>query len=351
MEVVNDGNIEHMRKVTGGCWGGSRINDEFTQFIAKIFGEDIVAQCWNEHPYEFLELMRSFEIKKRKVAADTTDEVAFKLPAALRGMVKHKSGFDLEEIIRESKYNGKLVIKGDKLLFEANVFKEFFRKTMDSILKQMKEIMEEPAGKQVQTILLVGGFTESPLVRDEIRRTFPNMMIITPNEPGMAVLKGAVLFGHNPECICSRICQYTYGIRIGRPFMDGIHKDEYKCIIDDKFYCKNLFQVFFHVNQKTKIGETFKYPIYNSYASDIRQDLRREPKTTEIFISKEEHPLYITDEGVKKHGEIVMEPPGGLWPETFSGFVEMEIAGTEIVGRFIDRSTGEVQDLYMDFLS
>lgn len=351
MEVVNDGNIEHIRKATGGAWGGGKVNEEFSVFLNKIFGEDVVTQCWAENPSEYLEMVRAFEIKKRKICKETTDEVPFKIPAELRMLLKLKTGFELEEVIRETKYNGKVIVKGDKILIDPNVFREFFKKTIDSIIKHMKEIFEENSGRHIATILLVGGFTESPLVREAVREAFPNMMIITPKEPSMAVLKGAVLFGQNPECICSRICKSTYGIRIARPFIDGIHRDEYKVLVDGKYYCKNLFQVFFAVDQKTKIGETFRYPIHNSYESEIRQDLRKEPKITEIYISDDPHPLYITDSNCKKHGEIIMEPPGGLWPERFSGFVEMEIAGTEIVGRFVNKQNGETNMIYLDFLS
>lgn len=351
MEVVNDGNIEHIRKATGGAWGGGKVNEEFSVFLNKIFGEDVVTQCWAENPSEYLEMVRAFEIKKRKICKETTDEVPFKIPAELRMLLKLKTGFELEEVIRETKYNGKVIVKGDKILIDPNVFREFFKKTIDSIIKHMKEIFEENSGRHIATILLVGGFTESPLVREAVREAFPNMMIITPKEPSMAVLKGAVLFGQNPECICSRICKSTYGIRIARPFIDGIHRDEYKVLVDGKYYCKNLFQVFFAVDQKTKIGETFRYPIHNSYESEIRQDLRKEPKITEIYISDDPHPLYITDSNCKKHGEIIMEPPGGLWPEKFSGFVEMEIAGTEIVGRFVNKQNGETNMIYLDFLS
>lgn len=42
MEVVNDGNIEYIWKVMGGVWGGGKVNEEFSVFFNKIFGEDVV---------------------------------------------------------------------------------------------------------------------------------------------------------------------------------------------------------------------------------------------------------------------------------------------------------------------
>ena len=36
---------------------------------------------------------------------------------------------------------------------------------------------------------------------------FPNKNIIVPKEPGLAVLKGAVIFGHDPSAISERKCR------------------------------------------------------------------------------------------------------------------------------------------------
>jgi hypothetical protein len=37
--------------------------------------------------------------------------------------------------------------------------------------------------------------------------------VICPSDAVAAVLKGAVMYGHNPELISERICPRTYGIR------------------------------------------------------------------------------------------------------------------------------------------
>jgi hypothetical protein len=40
---------------------------------------------------------------------------------------------------------------------------------------------------------------------------FPNKRIIIPEEAGLSVLKGAVLFGHTPDYIASRVMRFSYG--------------------------------------------------------------------------------------------------------------------------------------------
>lgn len=146
MEVVIDGNIEYIWKVMGGVWGGGKVNEEFSVFFNKIFGEDVVIQCWVENFLEYFEMVCVFEIKKWKICKEMIDEVLFKIFVELRMLLKLKIGFEFEEVICEIKYNGKVIVKGDKILIDLNVFREFFKKIIDSIIKYMKEIFEENFG-------------------------------------------------------------------------------------------------------------------------------------------------------------------------------------------------------------
>lgn len=43
---------------------------------------------------------------------------------------------------------------------------------------------------------MVGGFSECEIVQDAIRKAFPECRVVVPHEAGLAVLIGAVLFGH-----------------------------------------------------------------------------------------------------------------------------------------------------------
>jgi hypothetical protein len=47
-----------------------------------------------------------------------------------------------------------------------------------------------------------------------------------PDDCSLAVLKGAVLFGHDPKAITSRISKFTYGIVINQIFKEGFHPEK-----------------------------------------------------------------------------------------------------------------------------
>ena len=93
-------------------------------------------------------------------------------------------------------------------------------------------------------MLLVCGFSESNVVHSAIKRTFPDMTVIIPNETGLAVLKGAVIFGHNPSVIMFRVSRYTYGVDVINEFKSGLYPPEYKIYVTyvNKYKCKHIFE-------------------------------------------------------------------------------------------------------------
>lgn len=85
-------------------------------------------------------------------------------------------------------------------------------------------VLQQPEVANTETILMVGGFSESPLLRAAVMDRFPDKRVIIPIESGLSVLKEAMLFGFNT--IASRICKYTYGISVRDDFRQGIDPEE-----------------------------------------------------------------------------------------------------------------------------
>jgi hypothetical protein len=54
--------------------------------------------------------------------------------------------------------------------------------------------------------------------------------VVVPEDAELAVLKGAVLFGHKPDYIVARIARYTYGVRISSDFNQDIHEPG-RCVV------------------------------------------------------------------------------------------------------------------------
>jgi hypothetical protein len=51
-----------------------------------------------------------------------------------------------------------------------------------------------------------------------LEEAFPSQRVIVPEDSGLSVLKGAVLFGHKPDFISSRISRFTYGVKVAEKY-------------------------------------------------------------------------------------------------------------------------------------
>ena len=82
---------------------------------------------------------------------------------------------------------------------------------------------------------MVGGFSESPFLKAEIKKIFEegcNINVLVPRRPQVSVIRGACMFGLNPRSITSRISKMTYGINTLTTFDPSRHPEEKKVVIE-----------------------------------------------------------------------------------------------------------------------
>jgi hypothetical protein len=67
--------------------------------------------------------------------------------------------------------------------------------------------------------------------------------MLTYIEAGLSVLKGAVLFGHKPDYIASRVMRFSYGTDVTRLFDPKCHEQhrKYTCKLSGEIRCLGLF--------------------------------------------------------------------------------------------------------------
>lgn len=52
-EVLEDGHVRELIKATGGNWGGSRVDEEYMDFIKSIIGEEATKHIEESKPDVF----------------------------------------------------------------------------------------------------------------------------------------------------------------------------------------------------------------------------------------------------------------------------------------------------------
>jgi molecular chaperone DnaK (HSP70) len=84
-------------------------------------------------------------------------------------------------------------VANDKLRINNQLYRTFFDYSIENVLRVFKELFNKPEIANISTLLAVGGYSDSPLLIGAIKDKFPNLSVIVPRDPGLAVLKGAVL--------------------------------------------------------------------------------------------------------------------------------------------------------------
>ncbi|XP_060584394.1 heat shock 70 kDa protein 12A-like, partial [Ruditapes philippinarum] len=214
-EVCIDGTLSEIYQANGGNWGGTTVDKAFQDFLTGIVGKNVMKRFQDEHKDDFLDLQREFEVKKRSIKPDLKSKVKLKIPLSLSDIYKDvNSKSVMEKIEEDEQLNGKVKFMADKILFDSSLFKNLFSFTTDHLTEHLKNILHEETTANTNTILMVGGFSESPMLFEAVKSSFVDKNVLLPEDAGLSFLKGAVIYGHDRKDISVRISPYTYGYKM-----------------------------------------------------------------------------------------------------------------------------------------
>ncbi|XP_045203146.2 heat shock 70 kDa protein 12A-like [Mercenaria mercenaria] len=343
-EVQPSGSLKELYKANGGNWGGTYIDIAFRNLLADIVGNDVMDDFQATQMMDYIDLFREFEVKKRNFKNEMTEKINFKVPIALNEGFKKQKGKDIKEHIKtKPKYDKSIIWIGDKLRMEAHIAKGLFEEACGSVAKHLKTLFAEGQVHDVPTILMVGGFSESPMLQDVIRKTMPDKRIIIPADPGLAVLKGAVIFGHNPSVIQERRCRYTYGVKTSVPFEAGVHPEAKKFVDDDgEVLCADIF------DKHVKIGQPVEYGMSQVTQSYLPTSKSSKAMVFSFYASDQADPTFVTDPSSTLVGNLTVEIGGSGTDRSVS--VQMTFSGTELKVEAVEQQTGKKTKAKFDFL-
>lgn len=183
------------------------------------------------------------------------------------------------------------------------------------------------------------------MLQTAIREAFKSKNVIIPQEAGLAVLKGAVLCGHEPQKISGRVCRYTYGVEVFDEFDKTIHPQFKKVMINNKEQCKDIFYIYVRVGQIIEVGEPQVKQIFN-VAEPGEKGI-----TFKIFTSHNKEPTYTTDIGCTHLGTLTIDMPDTSKGVDRGAIFHMTFSGTEIAVTAVDKDNPErVVTTKVDFL-
>ena len=348
-KVKSGGKLQELSKASGGDWGGVMVDKTFKKMLTDIVGEEFLEKYCKQYTAEYIELFKDFEVKKRQrmIESSQSGKITLKISATFLEEYKNDYGRTISQRTKETSYADSLKWSGDKLRMKQEVFQSFFKPSSEKIVNHIRKLLERPNVRDTKIILMVGGFSESEIVQDAVRSAFPEYRIVIPQEAGLAVLKGAVLFGHDPSIIDARIAKYTYGIETSEIFDPNKHEQRRK--ERDKKYgkyrCHGIFSR--HVEAGTILyrNEEQREHIYFPIYADQKKI------SFPVYISESGNPMYTDDPGCKWLGQLEMDisnTSGGL-DRKFAA--KLKFGGTEVTVTAKNIQTNQIVHTNFDFLS
>ena len=346
-QVTKSGGLNEICAASGGGWGGILVDNAFKELLTELFGDKIYDALVKDMTEDWLDLWRTFDSKKKTVDPTSDANINMKLPSSLLKLYKKRTGQEFEDMLELSRYASIISIRGgDKVRFDSMLMKDLFKVSIDKTIAHVKSILREESARDIGSILMVGGFSESPMLQHAVKKEFRNLKVIVPREASSSILRGAVAFGHNPKSITQRVLTKTFGIQTTRVFREGKHPEHLREMQHGRERCRCIFSKHVEIGQSVNVGEpqveTFYRPVGET----------QEKIGMPIFASKLKDPKY-TDQGCDLIGKFTVDIsnlPDDLPREDKKVFVSLTFSGTEITATARVEKTGDIVTASFDFL-
>lgn len=212
---------------------------------------------------DYLDLEREIEIKKKSVVMGEKEHETLRLNGKFLELVQREKRKSFQDLVKQSKYGDKVKCQNGKLRIKTSVVLHFFENTVNQILNHVEEIFKDSSLRDCRYILMVGGFSESKVLQEAVKTKFNHdyMKIIIPEEASVCVMKGAVVFGHQPKSVTTRVSKYTYGVAATHTYNknkcvhggDGPEEDD-----NGDLRCYDIFKKLLCAGQLVSYGEELK---------------------------------------------------------------------------------------------
>ncbi|XP_066931035.1 heat shock 70 kDa protein 12A-like [Clytia hemisphaerica] len=300
---VSQGTLKELHKGTGGPAGATAVDREFEKLLKNIFEADFIERFKVKRPASWVDLMISFEAKKRTARPGNQSALNISLPFSFIDYHKKHRRMTVEAAVKKFKNPDIKWSSQGMLRFNSNIMAKLFDPVVNEIIGHIQHLLMKPSLKHVKHLFLVGGFAESPLLQSSIREALDGRVrVIIPNDVCLAILKGAVLFGLDPTVVRVRRSAYTYGVGVLNKFDTNKHDQSKRVIKDGVVWCKDIFDCFVRVDESVGLGDR----VTRSYAP-----ARSKQKSTviNIYCTENLDVLYTTDKGATKCGKLRIEMP------------------------------------------
>ena len=287
---------------SGGAAGGTNVDAAFKEILRKLWSDNFIKTLQSESSRQWINIEHSFERTKRNASPSSSSNFnLFSVSMAMHTKYKEATG---DEICKSFANNRLGVIFNEDestVGISSATMAGIFKPTVDRIVKCTGDVLRKV--KSVKYIFMVGGFSSSQYLTTAVRRSFGDKVkVLIPEDPALAVLKGAVQFGLNPDFVRTRIVRKTYGVGSQSDFDASKHKQEKKVIINNKEYCDDIFNKYIKKHNPVELDGVIRQTFV-----PIRED--QLAVTFPIYGSDLENPMYTDEDSTRQIGSLTLDSP------------------------------------------
>lgn len=196
-EEIGGGQLKALHMSREESWGGNKVDKALVDFMSDMLGSSVMSVFISTYLEDYLDFTREFELKKRNFRPESVSMTVLRLPGTLEHCVRQVHRQTIQEVIQKSSYSTKVKYTGDKMRVSSNVFGSFFEPVVNGLVSHVKHLLKKSFAKRLEAILVVGGFSDSPMLKEGLLKAFPNLRVMFHYDAEVAILKGAVIFGHS----------------------------------------------------------------------------------------------------------------------------------------------------------
>uniref|UniRef100_A0AAU0MUS4 Heat shock protein family A member 12 variant X3 n=1 Tax=Urechis unicinctus TaxID=6432 RepID=A0AAU0MUS4_UREUN len=306
-ELIGDanGSVRELHQASGSDLGGAQVDNNYLHLLEDIFGKRVMDLFRLECSAGYLQFMSAFERIKRGVKPANTSTTNIPVPLDLSDKYLQVHNKSLKTGLQEyCQKNSGVKFSAGMLCLANNVMIQLFQPVVEGIITHMRALLSISALSGVTHLMMVGGFSDSPVLQSAIRDAFgAKLKVIIPIDASLCVIKGAVIFGHDPGLITTRISRKTYGIEVAQDFDSSAHDVTKKIVVDNVAHCLEVFKILVEKGEEVQMGNTRSFQFSPLQANQTAAEIK-------IYSTDLHRPKYVSENGVAYHGNISINLAG-----------------------------------------
>jgi Hsp70 protein len=303
-QVADDGRLVELGQPNGTNSGSEYLNREFMENVLYgHFGPDFFSKVHSEHREMLYPMMTAWEIAKRSHTSASRDGLIIPLNAPLYALL-------LRDAARRGELDGsgpatEIAVSGAEV---SALFDRIIMPTLQQVDEQLRSMREASGTSGGETAVLVGGFAESPYLRQQLRSYLihRDVRLVVPDNPSIAVLAGAVHFAYDNSPFLSWRAPLSCGVSASLLFREGVDPPAEKFTDEQgRDRCPNRFAVFLRARESVETD----YQVVRAYIPLSREQRNL---SLELLTSPDPDVQYASEPGVAKAGVLEVDISSSL---------------------------------------